>query len=201
MSKNALPRLAVLGAGPIGLEAALYARKLGYPVTVYERGRLAEHLRRWGHVKLFSPFGMNATPLGKSAILAEQPKHTFPKDADCISGREHVAAYLEPLGNSGPLKDSLRLETNVLRVGRRGHLKDESPGDAERGREPFLLLVQQGKNREEVHEAEIVLDCTGVYSQHRWLGRGGIPAVGELAAEPYIAYTLDDVLGERRTLY
>ena len=46
-------RIAVLGAGPVGLEAALYARKLGYPVTVYERGRLAEHVQRWGAVSRF----------------------------------------------------------------------------------------------------------------------------------------------------
>src|SRR5882672_8901865 len=129
MSKKALPRLAVLGAGPIGLEAAMYARQLGYPVTVYERGRPAEHVRRWGHVKLFSPFGMNATPLGKAAILAEQSKHTFPKDADCVTGKDHVAAYLEPLANSGLVRECLRLETNVLRIGRRSYLKDESPGD------------------------------------------------------------------------
>src|SRR4051812_29678361 len=152
MSKNALPRLAVLGAGPIGLEAALYARKLGYPVAVYERGRPAEYVRRWGHVRLFSPFGMNATPLGKAAILADQPRHEFPKDADCVTGRDHVAAYLEPLANASLLRDCLRLETNVLRLGRRGYLKDDSPGDAQRGQEPFRLLVQQGKAREEVEE-------------------------------------------------
>jgi len=43
MIKPELPRLAVLGAGPIGLEMALYARRLGYPVTVYERGRVGQH--------------------------------------------------------------------------------------------------------------------------------------------------------------
>ena len=35
-------RIAVLGAGPIGLEAALYARFLGYDVDVYERGKVAD---------------------------------------------------------------------------------------------------------------------------------------------------------------
>ena len=32
------PRIAILGAGPIGLEAAIYARYLGYPTEVIERG-------------------------------------------------------------------------------------------------------------------------------------------------------------------
>src|SRR6516164_6174942 len=97
MAKNDAPRIAVLGAGPIGLEAALYARTLKLPVTVYERGRVGEHLHAWGHVRLFSPFVMNTTALGRAAIKADDPKNDFPADGDCISGREHLAAYLEPL--------------------------------------------------------------------------------------------------------
>src|SRR3954462_6310140 len=42
--KPDVPRIAVLGAGPVGLEAALYARALSLPVAVYERGRVAEHV-------------------------------------------------------------------------------------------------------------------------------------------------------------
>ena len=97
MAKSGNPRIAVLGAGPIGLEAALYARSLGLPVTVYERGRVGEHLHRWGHVRLFSPFGMNATPLGRAAILAENPKHEFPADERLHHRPRARAAYLEPL--------------------------------------------------------------------------------------------------------
>jgi hypothetical protein len=33
--------MAILGAGPIGIEAALYARALGLDVTVYDRGAVA----------------------------------------------------------------------------------------------------------------------------------------------------------------
>ena len=61
-------RVAILGAGPIGLEAALYAKALEFPFTVYERGRIGEFMLRWGHVRLFSPFGVNKTPLGVAAI-------------------------------------------------------------------------------------------------------------------------------------
>ena len=54
-SKSTTARLAILGAGPIGLEAALYARSLGQPVTVFERG-LAAGMRHWV-MSSFSPFG------------------------------------------------------------------------------------------------------------------------------------------------
>jgi hypothetical protein len=62
-------------------------------------------------------------------------------------------------------------------------------------------LVRDAKGREHVEEAEVVLDCTGTYGKHRWLGDGGIAAIGELAAGPNIAYGLEDMLGERRGYY
>jgi thioredoxin reductase len=201
MAKAAAHRIAVLGAGPIGLEAALYARRLSLPVTVYERGRIGEHLHRWGHVRLFSPFGMNVTPLGRAALLADDATFEFPSDSDCLTGRDHLAAYLDPLAHTSALADCLRLETQIVQLGRRGMLKDDSPGDAGRGKQPFRLLVRDAKGRERIDEADVVLDCTGTYGKHRWLGDGGIPAPGELAAEQHIAFGLEDVLGERRAHY
>jgi thioredoxin reductase len=201
MSRTDLPRIAVLGAGPVGLEAALYARTLGLPVTIYERGRVAEHVHRWGHARLFSPFGMNSTPLGRDTILKANPNHDFPGHGDCITGREHLARYLEPLAQAEPLKSCLRLNTQVLHLARRGLLKEDDPGDPRRARMPFRLIVREGNNRERAEEADVVLDCTGTYGQHRWLGDGGIPAVGEMAAEQHIVYGLEDILGERRAVY
>ena len=201
MPRTDTPRIAILGAGPIGLEAALYARTLKLPVTIYERGRVAEHVQRWGHVRLFSAFGMNVTPLGRAAILADNSKHAFPADGDCTTGREHHHAYLDPLAKTAPLRDCFKTETQVLSVGRRGFLKGEGQADGKRSGQPFRLLLRDARKTERVEEADIVLDCTGTYGQHRWLGDGGIPAVGELNAEPYIAYGLDDVLGDRRSTY
>jgi thioredoxin reductase len=197
MAKTDTPRLAILGAGPIGLEAALYARSLSLSVTVYERGRIGEHLRRWGHVRLFSPFGMNVTPLGRATLLAESARREFPADADCVTGREHVARYLEPLSQSAALRDCLRPGIQVVQVGRRGLLKD----DMKREGQPFRLLLRDAKGRETTEEADVILDCTGTYGQHRWLGEGGISAAGEGKAEPQIAYDLPDVLGDRKADY
>ena len=42
-------KVVVIGAGPIGVEAALYARYLGYQVEVFERGKIGSHLAAWGH--------------------------------------------------------------------------------------------------------------------------------------------------------
>jgi thioredoxin reductase len=201
MVKATSPRIAILGAGPIGLEAALYARTLGYPVEVFEAGQPGEHVARWGHVRLFSPFGMNSTPLGRSAIRAQHPRHELPGESECTTGREHLTAYLQPLVGLDLLKDCIRPRTRVLHIGRQGLLKEDGVGEASRGRPPFLLLLLEENKRERLAHADIVLDCTGTYGQHRWLGHGGIPALGELAAQAHIGYGLDDVLGERKGHY
>jgi thioredoxin reductase len=192
------PHIAILGAGPIGLEAGLYARQLKLPFTIYEQGRIGEHIWRWGHVKLFSPFGMNATPLGRRAILSLDTEYEFPADNACISGREHVEHYLKPIAEV--LSDDIKADTRVINVGRVGLFKQEAVGDASRGKQPFLLLVRE-RNLERYEEADIVIDCTGSYSHHRWLGPSGIPALGESQVEPHIAYHLVDVLGDAKKDY
>src|SRR5216684_3686694 len=138
MAKMDAIRLAILGAGPIGLEAALYAHYLQLPFTVYERGRVGEHVQRWGYVKLFSPFGMNVTSLGVSAVRAENSKREFPNDTACITGREHWESYLDPLAKSTALREHLRTDCQVLSVSRQGYVKSDMPGGAKRSERPSL---------------------------------------------------------------
>ena len=66
---------------------------------------------------------------------------------------------------------------------------------------PFRLLVRDGAGRERIETADAVLDCTGTYITPYRLGDGNIPAVGELAARPHIAWGLEDILGEKRAHY
>jgi thioredoxin reductase len=200
MPRTDPPRLAILGAGPVGLEAALYAAMLKLPFTVYERGNLGDHLRQWGHVRLFSPFGMNCTALGRARLKAEQPNLKLPADGDVLTGREHRTAYLEPLSRSPLLTDRLRTETTVLHVGRRGMLKGDFPGDVRRAGQPFRLIVR-GPKGERSEEADVILDCTGTYSRPNGLGDGGLPALGEAKVRSQIAFGLEDILGDKRNHY
>src|SRR6476619_99326 len=99
-------RVAVLGAGPVGVEAALYAKACGLSVAVYERGAVCEHLLRWGHVKLFTPFGMNVSPLGLQSLLREKRSRDLPADTDLLTGRQLREAYHVPLAESEAILDS-----------------------------------------------------------------------------------------------
>src|SRR5262245_4600080 len=126
-------RLAILGAGPIGLEAALYARFLGYDVAVYERGHVAARVRQWGHVGMFTPFKMNRTTLGLAAIQAQDENYRPPADDELLTANEWTERYLLPLAATDLLSDHLRLNTTVVAVGKEELLKGEMPGHPDRG--------------------------------------------------------------------
>jgi thioredoxin reductase len=205
MAMETPARVAVLGAGPIGLETALYARYLGYDVDVYERGRVAENVLRWGHARMFSPFGINRSPLGLAALKAQDGSWNPPADDGLLTGREFAEAYLLPLAQSDLLAEGLHEETEVVSIGRDGPLKGELVGDENRGEAAFRILLLSTRpgdhGRQRIASADVVIDTTGTYGNPNWLGHGGIPALGELDARTHVEYGLSDVLGADRDHY
>ncbi len=193
------PRIAILGAGPIGLETALYARYLGYKVQLFERGpSAAANVLAWGHVRLFTPFGMNASPLGIAALQAQDANWLSPAVDEHFTGAELYHRYWRPLAESDLIGGVLQCETEVLAIGRPGWLKMEGVGEELRGEAPFSLLVRHADGSETSEAADAVIDCTGTYGNHNWLGQGGIPAPGETAAAAKIEYGLPEVLGDAK---
>ncbi len=168
------PRIAIIGAGPVGLEAALYARLRGYEVTVYERGILADHVRQWGHVTMFSPFGMNSSEWGRQAITDGGGE--LPHSDAILTGHEFFRQYLEPLSRLSLVAAHIRERSAIGMIGRRDSLKGERIGDPDRGAEPFRLTLPAFQ---EQLEADVVLDCSGTFGQHNYLGAGGLPCPGE----------------------
>src|SRR6185503_6844419 len=119
MAVDTPAKIAILGAGPIALEAALYARVLGYDVVIYEAGsQVAEAVHQWGHVRMFTPFGMNRSPLGLQALHAQDESYAPPGDDELLTGREWAQRYLAPLAQTDLLADHLLLSTSVMRVGK-----------------------------------------------------------------------------------
>jgi thioredoxin reductase len=188
-------RLLVLGAGPIGIETALYAARLGYDVRVLESGRAGGHVRSWGHVTMFSPWSMITSPLGLR-VLARAGKRLFADPSSRPTGLEFVRRYLEPLAKSGPLAGRVREATRAVAVGRQGLTKGDLIGDPARAKAPFRVLAD-GRDGETIHTADLVVDATGTFGRHRWLGDGGIPAPGEREAARLIDYGPVDLAGAR----
>jgi hypothetical protein len=190
-------RIAVIGGGPIGLEVAIAARTLGWPVTLYERGEIAANVGEWGHARLFSPFAMNRSALG--AALVAESGGALPSDTAYITGHEHREAYLAPIARHPILRDVIRTGCTVLGVARAGHIKkDISPS---REAAPFRLLVCDARGVETIEEADVVVDASGTYRQPNALGAGGLPCPGETAANDRITRGLDDICGQSRARY
>lgn len=201
MAVDTPARIAILGAGPIGLEAALYARFLGYDVDIYERGRICENMQRWGHVRLFTPAGMNRTPLTMAALSAQNPDLPHPADEALVTAREMLDTYFLPLANSDLLIDTLHLNTEVLAVGRDEYMKGDLIGNEDRGDDSFRILIRKADGQEEIREADVVIDTTGTYGNPNWAGQGGVPALGERRERPQLEYGLPDILGDARQVY
>lgn len=201
MAVDTPARIAILGAGPTGLEAALYARYLGYDVDLYERGRAAENLLRWGHVRMFTPWRMNVTPLGAAALSAQDDAWRPPDDEAILTGRELAEKYFIPLARSDLIVDGLQTGVEVLALGRHGLLKQDLVDEEIRIDAPFRILLREAGGKERLATADVVIDASGTYGNHNWAGEAGVPALGELAAASHIEYGLPDVLGAEREKY
>ena len=172
-------RVAVLGAGPTGLEAALAAHQRGWDVTLLEQApTVAGHLRQWAHVRMFTPWSMTVSPRFAEALGVPTPD-TCPTGGDLAAYLDRVAALLP----------DVRTSTRVVGLAREGLLKSEEIGSAVRAARPFRVLVD-GPQGEEVVTVDVVVDTTGTWSHPNPLGHGGIPAPGERALADRVLHAI-----------
>jgi len=189
------PHIAILGAGPVGIEAALAAHDAGFGFTVYERtGAVGGNIRSWGHVRLFTPWTMNVSPRARRHLAAAGSSSL---DGDeCPTGADLVSELLEPVAALPYMAPNLRFGDAVVEVGREGVLKNDEIGTGRRSGLPFRILVREANGAERLDHADAVLDCTGTYHNPNSLGDGGIHAPGERAAAPFIVRRIPDVRSE-----
>jgi len=169
----------------MGLEAALGALERGFAVTVLEKGRVGENLRRYGATRLFSPFAMNVSARAKALLGASAPAAE-----ELLTGEEMAERVLEPLARTPALAGRIRTGHAVTAIGRARMTRRELPGHPLRGERPFRILVETPRG-EEVMEADAVLDASGVYDRPAAVGVGGIPARGERALDGALIQRLD----------
>lgn len=156
-------RLAVLGAGPIGLEAALYARFLGYEVFIYERGEIAEAIRQAGDSPLTTPFKQNRTTLGLAALRAQDEAYRAPDDEAVLTCQEWRDRYLLPLAGTDLLSDHLRLNTTVTAI---DFVPLDNGEDADTAF--FHVRAHAPSGQQSIETFDGILDCTGRADNPRW---------------------------------
>lgn len=166
----------VLGAGPIGLDAALALTDAGRDFLLLEAGpRVAAGVRGWEAVELFSPWDIDLSSRMRAA-LGSRADDLDP--AACPTGEELCDRALDPIARLPSIEARLRLAHRVVAVGREGLLKPNEIGTPARAARRFRLLVDT-PHGERVLYARTVLDCTGAGHRPNWLGASGIPAPGE----------------------
>lgn len=188
--------LAIVGAGPVGLEAAARALELGFDAHVFERGEPGAHVLAWGHVRMFTPWRMNVGPA--AARLLASHGWSAPADDELPTGLELAERVLAPLAATPELSSRVHAHAQVVHVSRHGARKNERAGGRPRTEHPFRLLVRDAGGRESFLHARAVLDASGTFGAPNWAGTGGIPARGETYLAPQMSYHPDDVLGLRR---
>ncbi len=184
----------VIGAGPIGLVAAAHLAQRNLPFLLLEAGTaIASSVRRWAHVRMFSPWRYNLDPVAVRLLEAtgwvEPDPDTYP------TGGELIERFLEPLASHPVIVPSIRPEHRVVAVARYG--RDKLAGVGRAGH-PFLVQVAT-PHGERTLLARAILDASGGIPNP--LGAAGVPALGEAELRDVIAYGMPDVLGQERSVY
>jgi thioredoxin reductase len=163
-------RVAVIGAGPMGIAAAIGAVDRGHDVTVLERDSVGASLLGWGPVRFFSPFRMNVSPRMRELLGSSAPA-----DDALLTGPDYVERVLLPLADSPILRGRIRTATRVVALGRRGLTRADYAGHPLRAERPFRIACHDDSRI----EADAILDASGGYILPRAMGAGGLPVPGE----------------------
>ena len=196
------PRTAIIGGGPLGLEAALYAKTLGHTVFLFEReSEIAPDVRAWGHVTMFTDWQSSRSALGELALredvaAKDRVLGKLPAPGLHLTGERFRDRYLKPLATI--LGTSVHLETRVAAAGRSFLFAgDHADAPENRTNRRFRVLTRTPLD-ERVFTADYLLDATGITHTPRWAGAGGLPAMGEMGSFRQIFHQVPDVLGRDR---
>ncbi len=118
MALDTPARIAIIGAGPMGLEAALYARFLGYDVDLYEQTDVAAAIRAVADQRMPTAWIHWTSPLGLAALQAQGNVEKLPAPDAVITFGDWWNCYLNPLAQSDLLLG--RIHTGSRVVGVRG---------------------------------------------------------------------------------
>lgn len=186
----------VIGAGPVGLAAAAHLHERDIPFVVFEVGdEVADSVRDWAHVQLFSPWELNIDAAARRLLQAG--RWSSPDPVGYPTGGELIEDYLAPLARQPAIAARLRTGQRVTAVTRAGLGKVRTDG---RDEAPFVVTTE-GRHGVERTYARAVIDTSGTWKSPNPLGADGRPAVGERRAVDRIDTGIPDVLGRDRARY
>ncbi len=192
--------VAVIGGGCVGVEAALYARFLGYSVLLFDAQKVGHRQLAWGDHLIDLPWGHVTSSLGLAALEAQGTACALPADLARVSYREYVEKYLLPVARTDLLYDSVQINSPVISISRTGCGSPSSISIQRRAEQEFRVLVDSQQRGEYSQLVDIVLDCSGLSPQSGLASGGGL-AIGETALRSNMQFGKVDVLGKHRDRY
>ena len=177
----------VIGAGPIGIEAAVLATQNNLDTLVLEQGdSLGYHASKYAHLGMFSPWYYNYSPNGvktlQNAALFVYPKKLYDTTESYLNN------YLIPLAKISQV--AISYNTKVLKIGKSAFAKTSLVGE-NRKKKPFRVLCSIN-GEERFFYAYSVIDASGVYATPLAVGHGRVQAIGEEANKGSIFYQAID---------
>src|SRR5215813_13113147 len=115
-------RLLVVGAGPMGLYAALEGVERGFDVIVLEKDEPGAALRSWGPTRFFSPVEMNVPESARRVLDG-----SLPDPEALLTGPEMADRILQPLARSRPLDGRVLAGHRVVGIARAGMTRTDFP--------------------------------------------------------------------------
>jgi hypothetical protein len=191
-----MQRVAIIGAGPVGLAAAAHALERGLDPVVLEAGdRVGAAVQAWSHVRMFSPWKYNVDAAAERLLRAQG--WNAPNPDDYPTGGELIEHYLEPLAKRTLLAGHVMTGARVTSIARQRFDKVKSAG---REKSPFEIRYVNGNGPSVLHAAAVI-DASGTWNSPNPAGANGLVAVGEDNPRLRIAYGMPDVLGASRHAY
>lgn len=194
--KSQLP-VVIIGAGPVGLMAAVHLIQRDQPVIVLERGPAVGHaIQQWGHVRLFTPWRYLIED--SAAAMLSETDWRMPEAEAMPTGAELVERYLKPLAQLPKMQAVLRYGKTVQHVVKRGLSKNSGRG---RAAQPYRVYYETANGGHGHYDARAVIDASGTWFNPNPIGVEGVHVPGEQENSSRIVYGIPDVLGGCRADY
>ena len=130
--------IAVVGAGPLGIEAALYGRYMGYDVTLFEAETVASRL--CDHAAEALPMSPDRclSPLAVGALHAQFPG--LAKEEKPTTIGDWIKNALQPLADTDLLRGRLKCPARVFEI---SQIEIQANGDSD---EPIEVAGPEGES-------------------------------------------------------
>jgi cation diffusion facilitator CzcD-associated flavoprotein CzcO len=162
MTSSALPRVCIVGAGSSGIAAAKVLHERGIPFDCYELSDRVGGNWVWGNSNGVSS-SYRSLHINTSRRRMEFSDFPMPDEYPDFPRHDHIAEYFDNYVDHFGFRDSIRFQTGVDRIERRGDGVFDVTVTARKGTDPFLAPAGG-----ETLEYDAVIVANGHHWDPRW---------------------------------